>query len=41
MTEEQRCPMCMSKKYDDKKGCNDCGFAGLCMSDEKSNGDVN
>ena len=36
MTERQKsCPMCKSKNYDGKKGCNDCGFAGLCMSDEK------
>ncbi len=36
MTEDKICcPMCKSKNYDDMKGCNDCGFAGLCLSDEK------
>jgi len=40
MTEDKTCPMCKSKNYDDVKGCNDCGFSGLCLSDEKKNDDI-
>ena len=35
MNEDKTCPMCKSKRYDDKNGCKDCGFAGLCLSDEE------
>ena len=40
MIKNQACPICKSKNYDDKKGCTDCGFAGLCLS-EKENEKMN
>jgi len=32
--DDKKCPMCKSKNYDNANGCKDCGFAGLCLSDE-------
>jgi hypothetical protein len=32
---DKECPMCKSNNYDDLKGCGDCGFAGLCLSDDE------
>ena len=37
MVKNQNCPMCKSKNYDDKKGCANCGFAGLCLSEKENN----
>ncbi len=34
MNKSKQCPMCKSKNYDDVKGCRNCGFAGLCLSDK-------
>ena len=35
LMDDKECPMCKSKNYDKIKGCKDCGFAGLCLSDKK------
>jgi hypothetical protein len=35
MTDDKEYQMCKSKNYDDTNGCDDCGFAGLCLSDKE------
>jgi len=35
LMDDKQCPMCKSKNYDDLKGCKDCGFSGLCLSDDE------
>jgi len=35
LMDDKECPMCKSKNYDKIKGCTDCGFAGLCLSDKE------
>ena len=41
MIKNQICPICKSKNYDDKKGCTDCGFAGLCLSEKENEKKMN
>ena len=35
LMDDKECPMCENKNYDKIKGCKDCGFVGLCLSDKE------